>query len=236
MTKLPRRLFPERMDEPDLDRAEHVRALAGLRRINAWSLTTNYLWRAITHIASERAIQSLRILDVACGGGDLSVQLASRARRAGINVTVHGCDMSSTAIDEATALASRHGFDNCHYFVCNVLEQPLADQYDIITSSLFLHHLSEPDAIKLLSTLSHAARHAVLVDDLIRSRFGYFLAQVGCRVLSRSPIVHYDGPVSVLGAYTLDEAKQLALEAGLAGASFSRHWPERYLMCWKRDV
>jgi 2-polyprenyl-3-methyl-5-hydroxy-6-metoxy-1,4-benzoquinol methylase len=223
------------MDELGLDPAEHVRALAGLRRINTWSLTTKYLWSAISHIASERAIRTIHILDVACGGGDLSVQLASRARRAGLDIVMHGCDMSPTAIEHAAALAARRGFENCHYYQCNVLEQPLPQEYDIVTSTLFLHHLAESDAIKLLSTLSHAARHAVLVDDLVRSRFGYFLAQVGCRLLSRSPIVHYDGPVSVLGAYTVDEAKSLAAEAGLAGASFTRHWPERYLMCWKKQ-
>jgi 2-polyprenyl-3-methyl-5-hydroxy-6-metoxy-1,4-benzoquinol methylase len=231
---LPRTVFPERMDEPNLDPTEHRRALAGLRRINAWSLTTNYLWRAITHIASERSIRTIRILDVACGGGDLSVQIAERARRARIEVVMHGCDMSSTAVEHATALAAQRGFANCHYYVCNVFEQPFADEYDIVTSSLFLHHLSEPEAIAVLRKMSQAARHAVLVDDLVRSRFGYFLAQVGCRLLSRSPIVHYDGPVSVLGAFTLEEAKGLAAEAGLAGTTFTRHWPERYLMCWKR--
>lgn len=231
---LPRRLVPERMDEPSLDPAEHKRALAGLRRINAWSFTTNYLWRAIAQIASERSIRTIRILDVACGGGDLSVQIAERARLAGIDVVMHGCDMSATAVEHAAALAAQRGFTNCHYYVCNVFEQPLADEYDIVTSSLFLHHLNHPQAIQVLRKMSQAALHAVLVDDLVRSRFGYFLAQVGCRLLSRSPIVHYDGPVSVLGAFTVEEAKGLASEAGLASANFTKHWPERYLMCWKR--
>src|SRR5690606_29412260 len=97
-----------------------------------------------------------------------------------------------------------------------------------------LHHLAESDTIGLLSTLARAARHAVLVDDLVRGRLGYFLAQVGCRVLSRSPIVRYDGPVSVLGGSYLGEVKRCAAQAGLAKAIFKRDWPERYLMCWKR--
>jgi hypothetical protein len=82
--------------------------------------------------------------------------------------------------------------------------------------------------------MGEASRSLVLVNDLIRSPLGYGLAWVGCRLLSRSPIVHFDGPVSVQGAFQLQEVQALAARAGLLGATLRRSWPERYLLSWRR--
>jgi hypothetical protein len=74
----------------------------------------------------------------------------------------------------------------------------------------------------------------VLVNDLVRSRIGYILAFAGSRVLSRSPIVHFDGPCSVAAAFTRDEARQMAQRAGLEGARVDWRWPWRFLLQWQR--
>ncbi len=79
-----------------------------------------------------------------------------------------------------------------------------------------------------------AAARLVLINDLARTGAGYLLAWAGCRVLSRSPVVHHDGPASVASAFTPDEALELAREAGLAGATVARRWPERFLLAWSR--
>ncbi len=84
--------------------------------------------------------------------------------------------------------------------------------------------------------MSQAAERAVLVDDLLRSQSGYWLAWVGCRMLSRSPVVHFDGPVSVAAAFRLAEVKVLCSEAGLPGANIRTHWPERFLLSWERPL
>ena len=79
-----------------------------------------------------------------------------------------------------------------------------------------------------------AAGRAVLVDDLVRGRRGFALAWAGCRLLSGSRVVHHDGPVSVAAAFTPAEAIDLARRAGLDGATVTRHWPERFLLAWRR--
>jgi len=116
----------------------------------------------------------------------------------------------------------------------DALNDDLPAGFDIITCSLFLHHLDEPDAERLLRKLGTAAGRLVLVNDLARSRRGYLLAWAGTRILSRSPIVHVDGPLSVEGAFTPVEALDLAQRAGLSGATVRRRWPFRYLLRWSR--
>src|SRR5688500_4761431 len=88
---------PEWMDRPDVDPGLHRQALRGLRRINRLSSVTGLLWRRLRAIAKADSSHSLRVLDVACGGGDVTTRLALRAQRAGAAMDFFGCDVSPTA-------------------------------------------------------------------------------------------------------------------------------------------
>ena len=81
--------------------------------------------------------------------------------------------------------------------------------------------------------VSFEARRGVF-NDLARSRLGHLLAYFGTRLLTRSYVVHFDGPQSVRSAFNIAEADVMAKAAGLEGAEFSRHWPQRFLLKWKR--
>jgi 2-polyprenyl-3-methyl-5-hydroxy-6-metoxy-1,4-benzoquinol methylase len=229
---LERQLRPELMDAPGLDSIEHQAALRGLRRINRISGVARRVWNAIRQIAQSHGLSEFSVLDVACGGGDLVLELARRSRRAGVRASFAGCDLSPTAVRLANE--SRAGGDDIDFFVVDAIRDPLPQRYDIVVSTLFLHHLDEASSVRLLGNLRDAARHAVMIDDLERSRAGHLLAWAACRVLTRSPVVHYDGPISVLGAYTVEEACHLAARSGLDGARIMRHWPYRFLMEWER--
>jgi len=223
------------MDQPDLAPEEHASALRGLGRINVLSRSDAILWPSIAALARTRGAHepTVRVLDLASGGGDVPIALARRAARAGLNLHVEGCDISPRAVEYAQHQAERQGAD-VRFFVWDALSGSLPERYDIVTCSLFLHHLDEDAAVDVLRRMGEAAGHLVLVNDLIRSRYGYWLARVGCRLLSRSRVVHFDGPVSVEAAFTPAEAQALAERAGLRGVSVSRHWPQRFLLSWTR--
>ena len=218
----------ELMDQPGLDREAHTMALQGLGRINAVSRSDSILWPPIARLARTSTIP-IRVLDLACGGGDVTSALAVRSKKSGLDVRVQGCDVSQTAV----ALASdRPGLAS---FTClDVLYDPLPEGYDVVCCSLFLHHLEREDAVMLLGKMAAAARRLVLVNDLARSRFGFALAWAGCRLLSRSYVVHHDGPASVAAAFTPSEAHELAALAGLVGAKVESRWPERFLLSWSK--
>ena len=223
----------ELMDQPGLDEPSHRQALCGLRRVNRVSRSSGILWSAIRDLAHQVERRPLRILDIACGGGDVTLAIARRAKRAGIEVQVDGCDISSLAVRHAQQQAEKARTD-ASFFELNALTDPLPDDYDVVMCSLFLHHLGESEATKLLRRMSAATRHLVLVNDLRRTRTGYWLAWLGCRLLTPSRIVHNDGPLSVAAAFTITEAVQLTKESGIGNATFSRHWPQRFLLMWSR--
>ena len=231
----------ELMDDPSLNGATHRHALAGLRRINWLSQSDRTVWKEILRQARANSRERpLTILDIAAGGGDLAIRLASRAERDGVSVAIDGCDISPTALGFATEQAAAAHCDNIRFFQCDALQQPFPQpKYDVVMCSLFLHHLNETDAILLLQRMKAVATQLILVDDLRRTRLGYWLAWLGCRILTRGHVVHIDGPMSVEGAFTSSEALGIAAKAGLAHAVLQHHWPQRFTMSWRpnhRDV
>ena len=120
------------------------------------------------------------------------------------------------------------------FYRLDALHDLIPAEYDALVCSLFLHHLDEPAAVELLGRMGRATNRLVLVNDLTRSRFGLILAQIGTQILSRSKVVHVDGPRSVRGAFTPDEALKMAERAGLRGATIGHRWPARYLLAWEK--
>lgn len=230
-----RERVPELMDDPALDPAEHRRALAGLARINRFSGSVGVLWPSIRDLARRFPRDPIRVLDVATGSGDVPIRLAERAKRAGLsNVTFQGCDISPTAIEAASAAALRAGAD-AKFFQLNVLTDRPGGWFDVVTCSLFLHHLSSDDALSLLSRMREAAGRLVLVNDLARSRFSYIGVWLACHLLTTSRVVRFDGPASVRSAFTPAEALTLAEQAGLSSATVRSKFPARFLLSWTRN-
>jgi SAM-dependent methyltransferase len=224
---------PEVMDDPALDPAEHARALRGLGRINALSRSSAILWPTIARLARSNPGAPVRVLDLASGGGDVPIALARRAAASRLDVRIEGSDASAEAVRFATKRAEARR-SPVRFRVLDALRDPIPEGFDVLSCSLFLHHLDRPDAARLLQGMAGASARLVLANDLARTRVGYGLAWVGCRLLSRSPVVRHDGPVSVASAFTPAEALALAREAALVGATVARRWPERFLLAWSR--
>jgi len=115
----------------------------------------------------------------------------------------------------------------------DVLRSPLPPGFDLVCSSLFLHHFPDDDAVRVLSEMAEAGR-TVLVQDLRRTRSGYWLAQGTLRILSRSRVARIDGPRSVQASYRIPEVRALARRAGLRGARVVPCWPQRFMLTWSR--
>ena len=173
------------------------------------------------------------MLDVACGGGDVPVAVVSFAKQNGSQVQLTLFDRSDVALRQAAQAASEA--DIAHRCIQGdaVASLPV-EQFDIVTNSLFLHHLTESEVISVLAHMKNAARRAVIISDLRRSVPGYIIAWFVCRLLTRSPIVHYDGPVSVRAAWTVPELAKMAEKAGMIGVRVERAWPWRILLTWER--
>ncbi|WP_428304980.1 methyltransferase domain-containing protein [Lacipirellula sp.] len=234
MAVLSQREFqPELMDQFDIPKAEHVRALQGLRRLNTASGVSRQLWRQIAMNRGVLLGGRLRVLDVACGGGDVAMSIWKLARRHSVTLDMVGLDRSPTACEQASQRC-RVGGASMELVCTDAVQSPLPGGFDVVMSSLFLHHLSRPDAVALLAKMRDAGR-LLVVSDLRRSAVGYLVAHAACRLVTRSPIVRYDGPQSVANAFSITEVADLWDEAGLSGAIVRRAWPWRLTITHHED-
>ena len=228
-----RHLVGEIMDQPELEADRHLEALRGLGRINWISGSTRILWRPIAKLASQSRTK-LRVLDIATGGGDLPISLWRRAVDAKLPIRFEACDLSERALDFARLQAKRQGAD-VRFFVLDALADEIPAGYDVVICSLFLHHLDDQQAQRLIDRMAEATGLMILVNDLLRCRRGLLLAQLATRVLSNSDVVHTDGPLSVRASFTIEEVRDMARRAQLDGFTIQRRWPLRYLLTWKRQ-
>lgn len=219
------------MDEPWLDPVRHWHALDALARVNRVSLTGPRVWNEVRGVARD-GVRPVRVLDVACGGGDVLLDLAARARRHGVEVELEGCDVSALALERARVRVGKA--TAARFTAVDVLRHGVPGRHDVVCSSLFLHHLDRAESVTLLRAMAQATERVLLVQDLQRTRLGYVFAWVGLRLLTTSEVARNDGPISVQAAYTLEEARGLAAEAGLDGAEVRPCWPERFTIRWVR--
>lgn len=225
---------PELMDDPALAESLHRQALRGLERVNRISGIASLLWRSIRPLCHENRQRPVRVFDVGCGGGDISVGVWRLARRAGYDVQIGGCDISPKALQMSSERARAAGAQ-AEYVPVDILNDPLPRGWDVMYCSLFLHHFDEQSGVRLLANMAQNAERMVLVNDLIRDRLGYFLCWWGVRILTRSPIVHVDGPLSVRAGFQPSEVLDMAGRAGMQDAKITQHWPQRLLLKWLKN-
>ncbi|MEK9500420.1 methyltransferase domain-containing protein [Gaopeijia maritima] len=226
-----RRVEPELMDDPSLGERDHRRALRALARVHRLSGTGLRIRRVLDQLAGEGAEgRPLRVLDVACGGGDAALDVARWARGSSRTVEVTALDLSPAALRFAEERAQRAGLEVA-WLEADALSGLPDGPFDLAISSLFLHHLAEAQVVALLGAL-RARTGRLHIEDLRRSRLGLALAWGTLRLVSRSRVAHVDGPRSVRAAWSRAELAALAERSGLTGARVRWGWPERWVLDW----
>jgi 2-polyprenyl-3-methyl-5-hydroxy-6-metoxy-1,4-benzoquinol methylase len=224
-----RLLRPELMDDPELDRSDHFQALRGLQRINHRTQHASLAWGPIQSLAHKLDRKHLSLLDIGTGGADVPIQLWQRARSVGLELKIDACDLSPQALEFAAENCLRTGAP-VQLHEMNILNDPIDEEYDLVICSQFLHHLPDEQAELVLGKMATAARLRVIVVDLIRSRFNWLQVWLATRILSRSRIVHFDGPQSIRAAFTLDEVRVVAERIGFSRFSIESRWPCRFTL------
>jgi hypothetical protein len=235
------------MDRPGISFPEHQLALKGLARLNRASGVHQKVWRELLlGMAAKPQTGPVRLLDIATGGADLPIHLFHQAREAGMDLRILAVDRAEGALRHAMASCAASGvpaaladdfplLPGIHFRVADALASPPSlPAADWVTSSLFLHHLTNDQALNLLVGLSGLTRRGLVIADLSRGWLNNLLVTLGSHLLSRSPLVHNDGPASIRAAFTAGEACELAECAGLHGAEVRSAFPGMWLMRWEK--
>jgi SAM-dependent methyltransferase len=160
-----------------------------------------------------RRCRARTLLDVCCGSADVPLAIVRDARRRGRHIALTLLDRSAQMLTIARQRA--RGETDAAFVAGDAAALPFADAaFDVVTCNLALHHFEPDFARLLLRELRRVARTMPIVSDLRRSPAAYAAALAWSRVASRNRLTRHDAPLSVRRAYTVTEARALALSAG----------------------
>ena len=200
----------EMMDRPQPVSIELENDLKRIRQLNRWFGS----YRLISHFVRRwiKPSDSMRIVDLATGSGDIPRLIVRHARKIGAKVQIDAFDRQSATLEIARKLSP--AYPEISYQETNILDWHPAEAYDIVLCTLALHHFSEADAVSVLQRCREASRDFVLVSDLRRG----FLATIGVYLLTalvfREQMTQYDARLSAARAFSFAEFRKLARKAG----------------------
>lgn len=166
------------------------------------------------------------ILDVGCGGGLFAIKLAKRYPKA----SVLGIDISAEAIQFAL---QQHAPSNVSF---KVPKQPRllmpADSFDVVTTTLVCHHLSDTEIISFLQDAFLVAKQALIINDLHRNFLAYLAYHLAIPLLRLNRLVAHDGLISIDRGFTRQEWIHYLTAAGipLENCQISWHWAFRWVV------
>ena len=212
----------ELLDRPGNSDEEVRGSLRDLERLNRHFGGTRTVLLHLNRMINNRVNRPLTILDIATGGADIPRAICCWARRRNLAVTIEAVDRS----DQVLAAAREWSVDcpEIRLRRAEAPQLPYPDQsFDYVLSSLFFHHLTEAQGIRLLQEMRRIGRRGVIVNDLLRSRLARLLTAITTRLFSKNRLTRHDGPMSILRGFRPEELLRMATAAGLSGARLSLH-------------
>jgi len=179
----------------------------------------------VQRVAQATGKVNFSLLEIASGEGFVPQSVSTDLVSAGIRLEV-------TLLDRALSHLPKNGF--ARRLAGDALALPFSDSsFDLVSCSLFVHHLSPEAAVAFAKEALRVCRLAVLVNDLIRHPLHLALAYAGSPWY-RSRITRNDAPASVKQAYTTDEMRSFFQNASADRVEVQRHFLYRMgVIAWK---
>jgi SAM-dependent methyltransferase len=216
----------EWMDDASVSEAELRVSLAFIERINRW---LGYTRATLSHLKrfsrTWRKGETIHIIDLATGSADVPRAILRWATHAGFDVRVVGVDFHPTT----TAIANERHNERLTIVRGDALDPPFADgSFDYALTSMFLHHLSAEDAVRVLRALDRLATRGIIAADLLRHPSAY--AWISLFTVASNPVVRHDARASVRQAFDPREVMELCDRAGIGYAKCVRHFGHRFVL------
>ncbi len=217
--------IPEILDSNNCPPHEIAASLQDMSRINRWFGGVATTRKLIEQVASSTGQRSFTLLEVAAGFGEVPRLAAEKLARKGITIDVTHLDRDHS-----------HLLPGNRAVVADALALPFSDNaFDLISCSLFAHHLEPDELARFGAEALRVSRCAVLINDLIRHPVHLALVYAGFPLM-RSYVSRNDGVASVRKAYVPAEMREI-LAKGIGSAAkieISRHFLFRMgAVIWK---
>lgn len=175
------------------------------------------------------AERNLEIADLGCGSGDMLRHIHTWALRRDLGVSLTGIDANPYVIERA-----RNNLKDIPVVLksANVLSDAFkAMTFDVVIGTLFYHHFTDDELVAFFSQLRLQCRAGFVINDIHRHPIAYYSIKILTRIFSRSEMVKYDAPLSVLRAFTRKELEDILRRAGCTQYTLHWRWAFRWQVC-----
>jgi 2-polyprenyl-3-methyl-5-hydroxy-6-metoxy-1,4-benzoquinol methylase len=202
-----------------------------LELINKYLGGNNVVIEALEKLRAKKIInpeKTVRIADLGCGGGDTLRAIADWAKRQKLSIELIGIDANQFMLDYASEKASEKQIEMTFRKVDIFSEDFEKEEYDITICSLFCHHFTNEELLKLFGQIKKQTKSVFIINDLHRHWFAYYSIKYLTKILNGSYLVQNDAPLSVLRAFTRTEIERLLLQADIKSYQLRWRWAFRY--------
>jgi 2-polyprenyl-3-methyl-5-hydroxy-6-metoxy-1,4-benzoquinol methylase len=170
----------------------------------------------------------ITVCEIGCGGGDNLNAINDYCIKNDIEASFIGIDINKECIDFARQHCKTK---NVHFIVSDYKEVQFENEGPgIIFSSLFCHHFTDAELVKMLIWMESQSTHGFFINDLHRHPLAYHFIKIATRVFSKSYLVKNDAPLSVLRSFKKNDWERLLKAAGLNNYNIKWKWAFRYLV------
>ncbi|MGA9545173.1 MAG: methyltransferase domain-containing protein [Candidatus Sulfotelmatobacter sp.] len=215
---------PEILDSDACSAADVAATLLDLGRVNRWFGGVATTQKMVERVAQVSGSKHFSLLEVAAGSGEVPEVVRQKLAHRGIELNVTLLDRARSHLP---CIANHTGQNPA--VVADALAMPFADgAFDLISCSLFAHHLDEQQLAQFMREGLRVSRRALLINDLIRHPLHLALAFAGFPIM-RSRVAWLDGLTSVRRAYVPDEIRSMLASVILANAGTQVEISRNYL-------
>lgn len=220
---------PEIIDTGDYTPAEYEDFLRDIRWINRWLGDVTALRQTFLREVDRQELREFSVLDVGAGSGELLRVIAKFARRGARKAVLCGLELNARSAQ--ANLEESKDFAEISSIRGNAFSLPFADNaFDYVLCSLFTHHFSDADVVRILSEMRRVARRKIFAIDLHRNPAAYFMYTKFATLVLRGRLSRHDGALSILRSFVPDELKDFGAQAGLKNPVVSKHIPSRLVL------
>lgn len=199
-----------------------------LGNINKWLGGNKITLHGIEQLLKQQPKnKTYTILDLGCGHGDILRLVADYGRKYNYSFKLVGIDANQDAVDYANELSV--DYPELSFRNEDVFSEAFQElDYDIVLTTLFLHHFKEEDIKTLLSNLSKKATLGIVVNDLQRSEIAYGLFKLLGLAISNE-MIKEDGLTSILRAFKREDLEHISKALNLKSQI---HWKWAFRYQW----
>lgn len=216
----------EIMDDLSDDSPSLYRALKELDIINHWLGGNAITLNAVKKVFKADPHKVCQIADLGCGSGEMLLKIAKWCRTQKIKVQLHGFDANLNVISYAKEHCK--GYPEISFHVENIFSENFKNRsFDVICCTLFLHHFTQKDLVKLLKQFK-VQSDKTIINDLHRHPFAYYSIKWITQFFSKSPMVQNDACLSVWRAFTKQDLKEILHLAEIQKYELAWRWAFRW--------